>query len=299
MCAERASHHSRIMTELSGINATFESRKKVSHRDMSFLDFLKSKVFWAQVGIAVAATILILVLVNWGLGVYTTSGRTVVVPTLVGHLQSEVEEEVRNGELSLVLIDSIYRSDEKPGVIVDQIPEAGKKVKKGRTIYVTINAFTKEMTSMPALVNYSFRNAIVNLQNAGLAMGRVDSVPSPYDGLVLKQTVNGKEVKAGDRLPKGTAVNLVVGHGREGGSTKVPDVTGQPYDDALIAIAGAMMTAGNVICDETIRTASDSAMAIVYKQSPCASRGETVEMWTPISLWLTTDAEKVATNILE
>ena len=169
---------------------------------MSFLNFLKTKIFWAQVGLAVAATIVLLVLVNWGLDIYTTSGRTVVVPTLVGHMQSEVEDEVRNGDLSLVLIDSIYRSSEKPGVIVDQIPEAGKKVKKGRAIYVTINAFTKEMTTMPALVNYSYRNAVVNLQNAGLSLGRVDSVPSPYDGLVLKQMVDGREVNAGDRLPR-------------------------------------------------------------------------------------------------
>ena len=265
---------------------------------MSFLNFLKTKIFWAQVGLAVAATIVLLVLVNWGLDIYTTSGRTVVVPTLVGHMQSEVEDEVRNGDLSLVLIDSIYRSSEKPGVIVDQIPEAGKKVKKGRAIYVTINAFTKEMTTMPALVNYSYRNAVVNLQNAGLSLGRVDSVPSPYDGLVLKQMVDGREVNAGDRLHKGTAVNLMVGHGQAGGSTHVPDVTGKPYDEALVAIAEATMTLGNVVCDETIRTASDTAMAIVYKQSPRAGSDKTVETWTPLTLWLTTDAEKVATSLL-
>ncbi|MGN0029420.1 MAG: PASTA domain-containing protein [Marinilabiliaceae bacterium] len=265
---------------------------------MNFLKFLKTKLFWAQVGLAVAATIVLLVIANWALGVYTTSGRTVVVPQLVGHTQSEVESEVRNGDLSLVLIDSIYKPGEKPGVIVDQIPEAGKKVKKGRTIYVTINAFTKEMTTMPALVNYSYRNALVNIQNAGLVIGRVDSVPSPYDGLVLKQTVGGKDIKAGDRLPKGTAVSLVVGRGQAGGVTRVPDVRGLPYDEALVAIAGASMSLGNVECDATIRTASDSAMAIVYRQSPMASGESTVETWSSVNIWLTTDATKAAEGAL-
>lgn len=266
---------------------------------MTFWNFLKSKLFWAQVGLAVVATVLLLVLANWALGVYTTSGRTVVVPQLVGHLQSEIESEVRNGDLSLVLIDSIYKAGERPGVIVDQIPEAGKKVKKGRTIYVTINAFTKEMTVMPALVNYSYRNAIVNLQNAGLAVGRVDSVPSPYDGLVLKQTVDGRDVKAGDRLPKGTAVSLTVGHGEAGGVTSVPDLRGLPYDEALVAIAGASMSLGNVACDATISTASDTAMAIVYRQSPSATSGAATATWTPINIWLTTDATKAAQSALE
>lgn len=271
---------------------------KNNERGMNFWKFLKTKLFWAQVGLAVAATVVLLVIANWALGVYTTSGRTVVVPQLVGHTQSEVESEVRNGDLSLVLIDSIYKPGEKPGVIVDQIPEAGKKVKKGRTIYVTINAFTKEMTTMPALVNYSYRNALVNLQNAGLAIGRVDSVPSPYDGLVLKQTVEGKEIKAGDRLPKGTAVSLVVGRGQAGGVTRVPDVRGLPYDEALVAIAGASMSLGNVECDATIRTASDSAMAIVYRQFPTASGESTVEAWSSVNIWLTTDATKAAEGAL-
>lgn len=269
-----------------------------NERGMKFINFLKTKLFWAQVGLSVVATIVLLVIANWALGVYTTSGRTVVVPQLVGHLQSEIESEVRNGDLSLVLMDSIYRAGEKPGVIVDQIPEAGKKVKKGRTIYVTINAFTKEMTVMPALVNYSYRNAIVNLQNAGLALGRVDSVPSPYDGLVLKQTVDGKEIKAGDKLPKGTAVSLVVGRGQAGGVTRVPDVRGLPYDEALVAIAGAAMSLGNVACDATIRTASDTAMAIVYKQSPAAADGTSVETWSAMNIWLTTDADKAVQGAL-
>lgn len=264
---------------------------------MNLWNFLKSKTFWAQVGLAVVATIVLLIIANWALGIYTTSGRTVVVPQLVGHTQTEIESEVRNGDLAIVLIDSIYKPGEKPGVIVDQIPEAGKKVKKGRTLYVTINAFSKEMTSMPALVNYSYRNALVNLQNAGLTVGRVDSVPSPYDGLVLKQTLNGKDIKAGDRLPKGTAVDLTVGQGDAGGATRVPEVRGLPYDEALAAIAGASMSLGNVACDATIRTASDSAMAIVYNQSPKAT-GATVATWTSLNLWLTTDPDKAAQGAL-
>lgn len=266
---------------------------------MNFWNFLKSKTFWLQMAIAAGVVVVLLFITNWILGIYTTSGRTVVVPDLVGRLQADIESEVRNGDLDLVLLDSIYRADEQPGVIVDQIPAAGKKVKKGRTIYITINAFGKEMTSMPALVNYSFRNAKVNLQNAGLVLGRVDSVPSPYDGLVLKQLKGGQPVKAGDRLPKGTTIDLVVGRGTEGGVTNIPNLTGRLYEDALASLASAGLSLGGVICDETVTTASDSANAIVYRQSPAADYSNSVDMWTPVSLWLTTDATKAAQSVLD
>lgn len=265
---------------------------------MSFINFLKSRVFWIQVALAVVAIIVLLSLTCWLLGVYTNSGRTVVVPQLVGQLQAEVQAEVRNGDLDLRLIDSIYRADVRPGAIVDQIPEAGKKVKKGRTIYITINAFSKEMTAMPALVNFSFRNAKVNLQNAGLTLGRVDSVPSPYNGLVLEQSVAGKAVNAGERLPKGSCVDLVVGRGDTEGTASVPNLVGLQYDDAISALAGARLSVGGVSFDASVRTASDSAQAIVLRQSPDSSTG-TVDAWSPVNMWLSIDMGKLAEHVLE
>lgn len=259
---------------------------------MTFFRFLKSRVFWIQVGLAVVATVFLLWLVGQILAYYTTSGRTVVVPQLVGHLQADVEREVENADMTIKLIDSLYRADVAPGVIVDQIPEAGKKVKKGRVIYVTINAFTKEMTSMPALVNFSFRNAQVNLENAGLEMGRVDSVPSPYDGLVLKQTFEGKPITPGQRLPRGSRIDLVVGRGGADGPTSIPDLTSKTYDEALAAIAASRLSAGNISFDETVVTAADTATAVVFRQSPTPSYGS-IDAWSTVNIWLTTDVSKL------
>lgn len=263
--------------------------------EMTFLRFLKSRVFWIQVGLAVVAAVLLLALTNWALSHYTTSGRTVVVPQLAGQLQSEVEAEVRNGDLRLQLIDSLYRADVRPGAIVDQVPAAGKKVKKGRTIYITINAFSKEMTTMPALVNFSFRNARVNLQNAGLELGCVDSIPSPYDGLVLKQMAGGREIEAGGKLPKGSAVDLVVGYGDTNGTTRIPHLVGTTYDDAIAALAQARLSVGGADFDETVASGADTAQAVVYRQTPAG--GATADAWSPVSIWLTTDMGKLASGI--
>lgn len=259
----------------------------------NFISFIKSKTFLLQIGLAVVATVLIIVLTNWLLGVYTNSGRVIVVPQLVGHKQADVEEELHNADLELELIDSIYKPTVEPGAIVDQIPEAGKKVKKGRKIYVTINAFSKEMTVMPALVNFSQRNALVNLQNAGLELGNVDTVASPYHGLVLKQMVDGEPISAGAKLAKGTKVDLVVGRGDTGGVAYAPSVIGKCLEDAIEALGQARLSVGSIAYDGSVTSAPDTVRAVVFRQSPSVSAGA-LEAWTPVQLWLTIDDTKLS-----
>ncbi len=260
---------------------------------MSFLKFLKSKVFWLQVGLSIVAIIILLFLTQWILGIYTNSGRTIIVPQLKGQLQSEVENSLYNSGLEIQVIDSLYIPGERPGGIVDQIPDAGKKVKKGRKIYVTINAFSKEMTTMPGLTNFSLRNAQVNLQNAGLQLGEVTYKPSPYKDLVLEQNINGKPVKNGEKLAKGTRIDLVVAQGDEGGVTYVPSVIGKPAEDARQILSTSRLVMGALNYDESVKSAFDSLDARVFRQSPNANYSTPIDAWSAVQLWLTTDQEKI------
>ena len=257
---------------------------------MEFLKFLKSKVFWIQVGLAFVATFVLLFLVNVFLGVYTTSGRTILVPKLTGMTQVEVRESLRNSDLYLLVIDSVYNNDECPGAIVDQTPKPGQKVKKGRTIYVTINAFSKELTSMPNLKDFSFRNAQVNIENAGLRLGRVDYQPGHKD-LVLRQSVAGKVIAPGSKIPKGTEVDLVVGLDPGDNQSVVPDLTSSTLRDALQVAKGARFAIGAVTYDATVKSSLDTLTAVVYRQAPAPSSAQTI--MTPINIWMTTDVDKV------
>ena len=65
-----------------------------------------------------------------------------------------------------------------PGVVVEQTPSAGEKVKKNRTIFFTINAYAAEQVQMPNLVDYSLRNAKVILESYGLELGDLIYIPS-------------------------------------------------------------------------------------------------------------------------
>lgn len=259
---------------------------------MTFFQFIKSKLFWWQVLLSVGVSIVLVVLVMWGLNLYTRYSRVIIVPTLVGLTEDVIGESLDNVGLSYVVIDSLHVTGALPGVIVDQLPAAGKKVKKGRKIFVTINARTREMTLMPQLVDYSLRNAQVVLETAGLKLANVKYVPSEYDGLVLGQYIADKPVRQGSKIPKGTAITLAVGNGQAGKQVVVPDCVGLPYNDALSAIRSAGLTVGALLFDTTVGTELDTLQSMVYRQNPPAD-GSTEMSGASVNLWLTTDEEKL------
>lgn len=265
----------------------------------NFFSFLKSKVLLINIGLSIVAVVVLLLLTNLILSLYTTQGRGVTMTDYRGMLVKEIEQDAKNAEFEVVVIDSVYTTDAsmRPGAIVEQIPAAKKKVKKGRKIYVTINAFSREMTQMPALVNFSCRNALVNISNAGLSLGRIDTVASPYRDLVLKQKVDGIEVQPGMRLPKGSVVDLVVGRGDTGGVAYVPNVKGQLLEDVTEILQESRVTLGLVEYDETVRSDADTVRAVVYRQSPMPSGSQPVEAWTPVRVWLTIDMTKLSADM--
>ncbi|MBQ3635630.1 MAG: PASTA domain-containing protein [Bacteroidales bacterium] len=261
---------------------------------MNFLRFLISKTFWIQVAIAVAAIVGLLSATTLILSAYTNKGRTIIVPSIIGRTQAEVAKELKNSDLDLVLVDSVYNLEARPGAIVDQEPAAGKKVKKGRTLYVTINAFGREMTTMPDVVsNSSDREAMAILATAGLKVGKLEHRPHPHNGLVLEAKVNGEEVKPGERIPKGTVVDLVVGEGNGNVEALVGDYKGLTLDDAGTSIRNCKLNVGRVIYDETVVTAGDTLASVVYKQSPKASDKVGVQVGMEVDLWMTMDMTKV------
>lgn len=260
---------------------------------MTFFRFIKSKVFWLSVVAAIVLIIILLCIASWCMRIYTQSGRIIMVPQLEGYTEAQVKPQLRNVGLDCVVIDSMYKHDAAPGVIVDQIPAAGKNVKKGRKIYVTINAFAREMVKMPQLVDYSLRNAQVVIETAGLQLGNVEYMPSEYAGLVLDQRLDGKTIKQGTKLPKGSRVDLVVGSGRSRNSSVIPNVIGLTLYDAEQTLRNSSLNVGSKIYDSSIVTRIDTAVAVVHKQSPEAVRGATAPTGSMVNLWLTRNMELV------
>lgn len=260
---------------------------------MKFIEFIKSKVFWWQIVIAIIVTIALISIVMWSLSFYTQQGETVEVPNLQGYKVEQIEKLMGNTTLEFVVMDSIFRQGAEPGAIVEQSPQAGKRVKNGRKIFLTINAYGKEMALMPQLVDYSLRNAKVVIESSGLKLGEVTYQPSEFQGLVLAQLVDGRQIKPGTKIPKGTTISIIVGSGASNNSVVIPDLIGLAYEDAIKVIKESTFNVGSVIYDKTITTIADSMSAAVYHQSPEAINGATELAGSSINIWLTTDMDLV------
>jgi len=265
---------------------------------MSLIQFFKSKQFFLHLSIAFGLAILGLTIVFMSLNIYTRQGKTITVPLIKGLTEQQIISGLEKRELRYTIIDSIHNPDLSPGVIVEQIPAEGSKVKKDRMLFITINAFSAEQVRMPALVDYSLRNAKVMLESLGLNVGRIIYVPSEYTNLVMGQKFNGRDIAAGASLPKGSEIDLIVGQGLSSEQTTVPDLIGLTLDEAKQYLnSGTNLSIGAIICDETIQTQTDSIMAIIYKQTPAAEEGALIRQGSSLNVWLSTNMELILSTL--
>lgn len=163
-----------------------------------------------------------------------------------------------------VEIDSAYEPKIKPLMVLSMIPDTGSSVKTGRTIFLTINKAEPPLTPMPKLTDLSFRSAIRILESARLVLGDTIRKPDYAKGAVLEQLYNGKTITAGDMIPQGSKITLVVGDGLNNVEMDVPDVIGSTADEGITILNGAGLSP-IIIWDGVI---TDSSAAIIYKQSP-------------------------------
>jgi len=220
----------------------------------------------------------------------TRHGKTVTAPDFTNMTVAEAQEVAREAQVNVKVTDSVFIKRLGAGMVYRQSPKAGATVKKGRSIFLTINSIVPRKTVMPNLVGYSFGEATAELRNRGLALGRLSYVRDIATNNVLYQKQGGKDIAAGDLVVSGSEIDLVLGLGPDGTTTSVPKVIGMKFTRAVDTIHDSYLNLGRVTFDPGIRNYSDSTNAVVYKQdNPGASR-------TPggsVNIWLTLDPEKI------
>jgi beta-lactam-binding protein with PASTA domain len=249
-------------------------------------------VFWtANVAGAVVLFFLACLLVLDRLDSYTRHGHYILVPDLRGVLPVEARGIAGEWQLDVVVVDSVYTSGGRPGVVVEQFPRPDAKVKNNRVIQLTVNATGPEMIPFPELNQPSFRQALQRLRAAHLQAGRIEYVASPYTNLVIGFRADGKPVETGTRLPAGTSVDILLGNGgtapRE---TVVPRLAGKGLDEARDLLLHAYLNVDGVNVDATIRDETDLAGAFVHEQRPAA--GHVSRAGRAVTLFLTRDPAK-------
>jgi beta-lactam-binding protein with PASTA domain len=260
---------------------------------MSLKKFLLSKVFFKNIGFAVAISVGGLMLLLIVLNFYTRHGQARPVPDFYGLTLEQTAQLAKKSRLKYQVIDSVYTTLVPRGCVTEQNPKPGFKVKKWRNVVLIINAYSPEMVAMPNLIDLPIIQASYLIESSGLKMGESRYKPDLSIGFVLEQLYNGKKIAAGDSIQKGSVIGLVLGKGLSNQRTSIPDLMGMNLEPAKKKILVTSLNLGTYTYDTSIKNGQDTINAFVYKQNPEYNTDGSLQLGSAIYLWFTVDSAKL------
>lgn len=218
------------------------------------------------------------------LNVATQHNRELAVPDFRGMTEQEAVAAAEEAGIRVEVIDSVY-SNRNRGKVKSHTPEPGTMVKKGRRVLLTMNAVNARTVTVPNLVGYSLRQAIPEIDQRGLVLGRLTYKSDLATNNVLQQMYKGRPVTPGTQVEAESVIDLVVGLNPDDDETKIPDVTGLNADAAVKTLHDSYLNVRRINYDSEVKTWEDSLNAVVYKQNPVPS-DLTVEMGIDVTIYL-------------
>lgn len=183
---------------------------------MNAKDFF-GKLFSRYLLLNLLAMVLVLVLlcvgVKFGLELYTHHGEGIEVPELKGLSFQKAHLLLEQKDLVIMVSDSGYNKQMPAECILAQTPGCGQKVKRGHTVYVTVNSPSSPTFAIPDIVdNSSVREAEAKLMAMGFRLLPAQAVPGEKDW-VYGILCRGRRISNGDRIPIDHPLTLLVGGG--------------------------------------------------------------------------------------
>jgi beta-lactam-binding protein with PASTA domain len=264
---------------------------------MRLKEFLTSKIFLINFGLAILLTVVLVWFTMLMLSFYTNKGDNIPTPDFKGLTVGQVKALTGKNDLRFVIEDTIYRKEVQPGTVVLQNPLAGHKIKPKRVIYITLASSSPEQVEVPKLTDVSMRQARVLLESKGFALGNIELRPSEFNDLVLEQKYNGQIISPGSRIDNGSTIDLVVGKNMAGGETTIPDLNALTLNDAQNILKSRTLNIGSVIYDPTVLTTEDTLKALIWKQIPLPDSTTRVMPGLSVDLWLKVKADSTSSEI--
>ncbi len=188
----------------------------------------------------------------------------VKVPGVVGMPEEQARAELK--ALGLQVQTREVHSEEPRGIVIAQDPGPDDpEVKLPRVVNLTVSK-GPEMKVVPNLHNLTVSDAYMRLAEAGLLLAQPPA--EAFHPQVEKGKIIAQSPDMGQRVPKGSAVQVTVSKGPEPKMQKVPDLTGMTLHEAR-----GMLAEVNLAVDEkAISYAYDAGYlkGQIIKQEPAA-----------------------------
>jgi eukaryotic-like serine/threonine-protein kinase len=182
------------------------------------------------------------------LAVFLKASDKVVVPSLTGKHAVFALELLSDLSLNTKVSRSEYNNDVPRYHVVLQEPEAGTELKKGRDVRLVLSKGSLTLLT-PNLKGLSIQQARILLEENGLCNGEVAVTSSAQfkNDVVMAQTPG-----AGTKIERDRCVNLLVSGGMRPRDYAMPDLTGMPFEDAILLIDNFKLRMGGITTANTM-----------------------------------------------
>jgi serine/threonine-protein kinase len=197
-------------------------------------------VFWIFAVFAIA------ILANWMImpAIAGRMTKTMLVPDVVSLPAEEADSVLKNAGLNVKWAkEGRYSGEIAANNVLIQMPMAGRTVKEGRTIFLTLSKGRQEV-SVPDLRGVSPRQAEISLQRLELLLGsKIEGAHSAIPRGVVIRT----EPEAGKKVRIGSRVDIIISSGNSSGKILLPNLREMSLHKAKAVIDSLGFKLGGVI----------------------------------------------------
>ena len=205
----------------------------------------------------------------------------VVLADYSGMTQDEVNasEQVASGQV-VVNWEEEYNNDYAAGYVYKQSPVAGRTVREGQSVTLTVSLGIQSVT-VPDVTNYLQADAAQPLKNLGVSV----LVTQAVDPTVASGSVIRTDPAAGSQVAAGSTVVVYVSRPQVSTTAKVPSLVGlSSVNDARTLLVQNKLGLGS-----TTEQYSDKPAGTIIGQNPAA--GSTVKVNSRVSVTVSAGPE--------
>ena len=185
--------------------------------------------------------------------------------------QAMATEQISSGQITPEWEEE-YNSNYAAGYIYKQSPVAGRTVREGQSVTLTVSLGTQYVT-VPDLTNYVQSDAEQQLKNLGVSVLVTQAVePTVASGAVIRT-----DPAAGSQVAAGSTVVMYISRPQVATTTKVPSLVGMSADDARTLLVQNHLGLGS-----QTEEYSDQPEGSVIRQSPEA--GSTAKLNSRVNI---------------
>ncbi len=135
----------------------------------------------------------------------------VAVPSYIGKNEVQAKALLEKSGLKYSQLGEVYDPKRAAGTVIRGFPAAGKRVKPGRTIDITVSRGAEKVV-MPDLSELDLVRVREILQKAGMRLGNISTM---YHDTVARGYICGQYPQPGDAFSRSEPINLVISRGAQ------------------------------------------------------------------------------------